>query len=72
MALQFALRRWQPINVTTEWLADALAEKISIIDWTVASQDVERSLNAAEKQSLKLWSKKFFLAKVAQLAATSA
>jgi predicted nucleotidyltransferase component of viral defense system len=69
--IQYGPWKDQPINVTTEWLAHALAEKISIIDWTVASQDVERFLNAAEKQSLKLWSEKFFLAKVAQLAATS-
>jgi predicted nucleotidyltransferase component of viral defense system len=69
--IQYGPWKDQPINVTTEWLTHALAEKISIIDWTVASQDVERFLNAAEKQSLKLWSEKFFLAKVAQLAATS-
>jgi predicted nucleotidyltransferase component of viral defense system len=66
--LQSALHQYGPwkdqtLNVTSEWVANALDAKIASIDWTAAAQDVERFLNAAEKQSLKLWSEKFFRSK---------
>jgi len=57
----------QALNVTSEWVVHALDAKIAGLDWTAAAQDVERFLNAAEKQSLKLWSEKFFRAKAQQM-----
>jgi predicted nucleotidyltransferase component of viral defense system len=74
--LQAALGQFGPwadksLNVDMEWLVDTLLEKITTIDWKAASEDVERFLNAAEKQSLTLWSERFFRAKVQQLASGS-
>jgi hypothetical protein len=43
-------------------------EKIASINWNAAAQDVERFLNTAEKQSLKLWNERFFRTKAEQLA----
>jgi hypothetical protein len=43
-------------------------EKIASINWNAAAQDVERFLNTAEKQSLKLWNERFFRTKMEQLA----
>lgn len=70
--LQNALRQHGPwagaeMVVDGSWLKDALAEKIRAVDWKAATQDVERFLGTAERESLKLWSEKFFLAKVEQL-----
>ncbi|MES1191370.1 MAG: nucleotidyl transferase AbiEii/AbiGii toxin family protein [Steroidobacter sp.] len=70
--LQAALQQYGPwkdqgINVTGDWFANALSEKIRTIDWIAAAADVERFLNTSEKQSLKLWSERFFLSKVEQL-----
>jgi predicted nucleotidyltransferase component of viral defense system len=60
---------WQGVqlDVDMNWLRQALAEKISQIDWVEAIQDVERFLNIAEKQSLKLWNERFFTSKVQSL-----
>lgn len=71
--LQAALRQYGPwkdqtIDVTSEWVITALSNKIAIIDWNATAQDVERFLSAAEKQSLKLWSERFFRSKVELLA----
>lgn len=70
--LKAALQQYGPwkdqgINVTGDWFANALSEKIRTIDWIAAAADVERFLNTSEKQSLKLWSERFFLSKVEQL-----
>lgn len=70
--LQAALQQYGPWKdttpvVTIDWLAAALLDKISSIDWKAAAQDVERFLNATEKHSLKLWSEKFFQSKIEQL-----
>lgn len=58
-------------NVSAQWLASALLTKIATIDWKAASQDVERFLNPVERQSLTLWSERFFRSKVEQLASVS-
>jgi len=70
--LQAALQQYGPwegerLNVDVEWLYKALSEKIATIDWEEAAQDVEYFLNVAEKQSLKLWSERFFQSKLQQL-----
>ncbi len=53
--------------IDTRWVVDKLKEKIATIDWKAAAADVERFLGPAERESLKLWSARFFSTKVAQL-----
>lgn len=64
---QYGPWKVQPLNVTSSWVMNTLNEKIATIDWLKATEDVERFLSTAEKQSLKLWSGKFFKSKVDQL-----
>ena len=64
---QYGPWKGQTLNATSEWVNQALNEKIASIDWKAAAQDVERFLSTAEKESLKLWSEKFFRSKVEQL-----
>jgi len=71
--LQSALNQSGPWKGTVsaidgQWLASRLNEKIATIDWKDAARDVERFLGTVERASLKLWSGKFFGAKVTQLA----
>jgi predicted nucleotidyltransferase component of viral defense system len=70
--LQAALHQYGPwkgqtIDVDTEWLIHTLLEKVTTIDWSEATQDVERFLSTAERESLKLWSNRFFTRKVESL-----
>ena len=70
--LQAALYQYGPwegqaIDIDAEWLERTLLEKVADIDWNEAIQDVERFLNIAEKESLKLWSNRFFTGKVESL-----
>ena len=55
------------LTVDIGWLKAALAEKVSSIDWQEAAKDVSPFLHAAEQQSLKLWSARFFNEKVGKL-----
>lgn len=57
----------QNIGVDMQWLKVALAEKIDGIDWKQASEDVAPFLRAAEQESLKLWSGRFFGDRLARL-----
>lgn len=61
--------RGQAISVDTPWLTDSLKTKIGSIDWSGAVDDVRRFLKPAEAKSLSLWSERFFLAKLDQVAA---
>ena len=70
--LQAALKQygpWQDQNLTinTNWLKDALKEKILSISWDEAKQDVERFLGDTERESLELWGLRFFQSKVDKL-----
>jgi predicted nucleotidyltransferase component of viral defense system len=56
-------------EVGAQWLVDRLNEKIATIDWKAAAADVERFLGPTERESLKLWSARFFSSKAAQLIA---
>ena len=72
--LQAALNQFGPWKgqqqvINTRWVVDKLNEKIPTIDWKAAAADVERFLGPAERESLKLWSARFFATKAAQLAA---
>jgi predicted nucleotidyltransferase component of viral defense system len=55
-------------KVTLSWVIDRLNDKIDTIDWSKAAADVERFVGSAERQSLKLWSTRFFRTKAASLA----
>lgn len=57
----------EDLVVDIAWLTAALDEKVSTIDWAEAAKDVSPFLRAAEQQSLKLWSERFFSDKVARL-----
>ena len=64
---QFGPWAEQSITVDSAWLRNAMLEKVAAIDWREAATDVERFLNATERQSLQLWSERFFRAKVENL-----
>jgi primosomal protein N'' len=63
---------WKDQNtvVSAQWLADALATKIKMINWLLAAQDVAPFLPASEQVSLSLWSERFFADKVSKLMQT--
>jgi len=61
---QFGPWAGQSLNVDNEWLRNILMEKVATIDWREAASDVERFLKTAERQSLQLWSERFFQTKV--------
>ena len=72
LLLQNALFQYGPwkgkdLAVDREWLVKALAEKISLIKWKDAAEDVERFLKPVEQKSLKLWSQKFYVSKLNKL-----
>lgn len=53
------------------WLVEAMTVKITSIQWSEAAADVTRFLRPTEAKSLSLWSERFFLAKLALLAANA-
>jgi hypothetical protein len=57
---QYGPWQGQPLILGADWLTQTLSAKVLEIDWKQAAQDVERFLSAAEKQSLGLWSERFF------------
>jgi len=62
---------WQgqdDLVVDIPWLKNVMQEKIDGIDWPEAAADVERFLKLGEVESLKLWSARFFSAKLNLLA----
>lgn len=65
--IQYGPWKGQEIEIDADWLNHTLLEKIAAIDWSEATQDVERFLSSAEKESLKLWSGRFFSNKVERL-----
>ena len=69
--IQYGPWKGQEIEIDADWLNHTLLEKVAAIDWSEATQDVERFLNTAEKESLKLWSSRFFNKKVERLSASA-
>ena len=69
--IQYGPWKGQEIEIDADWLNHTLLEKVAAIDWSEATQDVERFLNTAEKESLKLWSCHFFNKKVERLSASA-
>lgn len=67
--LQYALKQigpWQnqEINVTSQWLVQALNDKITTIDWQDAKRDAENFLRAHEREALNVWGNEFFLSTI--------
>lgn len=72
LLLQNALVQYGPwqgkdLDVDQDWLVNALAEKISSVEWKDAAVDVERFLKPVEQKSLSLWSERFFVSKLDRL-----
>ena len=61
--IQFGPWKEEDLNINKEWVKRELLKKISTINWAEATADVERFMNKTEKDSLKLWSEKFFTQK---------
>ncbi len=51
----------QSIPVTKTWLVKVMAQRINSISWDHMVQDVSPLLKPNEQESLRLWSKEFFL-----------
>ncbi len=72
--LQNALVQFGPwagqegLRVDMAWLKVAIQTKIDSIDWADAAADVERFLKPSEVLSLRLWSVRFFSARLNRLA----
>ncbi len=67
--LQYALEQigpWQnqKINVTSQWLVQALKDKITTINWQDAKKDAENFLRAHEREALKVWGDEFFISTI--------
>lgn len=67
--LQYALKQigpWQnqEINVTSQWLVQALNDKIITIDWQDTKRDAENFLRAHEREALNVWGNEFFLSTI--------
>ncbi len=58
----------QNIEVTPQWFLHELINKINAMDWDEAKQDVARFLRPRELATLELWSKEFFMSRLAKLA----
>ena len=70
--LQGALYQYGPwegqtLTIDKDWLISTLLEKVATVNWAEAAEDVARFLTAAERQSLRLWSERFFNKKVEDL-----
>lgn len=70
--LENALHQYGPwsgksIHIDHDWLNTALSERIRSIDWKKAAEDVAPFLPDAYQQSLRLWSRQFFIEKLETL-----
>ncbi len=62
---------WKDKQFTIDrmWLQAELRSKIESIDWPAAAEDVSRFLDEIQRESLRIWSTRFFISKADQLAA---
>jgi Nucleotidyl transferase AbiEii toxin, Type IV TA system len=73
--LEAALRQFGPwshdsgLSVTPQWLDSTVAAKIDTVNWNRAQSDVRPFLRSAEAASLRLWTIRFFKAKLSKLCA---
>ncbi|MCF7799778.1 nucleotidyl transferase AbiEii/AbiGii toxin family protein [Candidatus Babeliales bacterium] len=54
----------QNINISKDWLINALNKKIESINWDEAKFDAKNFLRVKDRDSLEVWGKDFFLAMV--------
>ena len=54
---------WQNKNVVVDkkWYVSKMSEKMHLIKWEDAKQDVSRFLKVSDQEGLKVWSQDFFL-----------
>jgi hypothetical protein len=57
----------QSIVVDKEWLLNELEQKIHLVNWKQAAEDIRRFVRAAEQPSLDLWSKELFFGQLEKL-----
>ena len=57
----------QKVLVDRDWLQTELRKKIESIDWGLAAEDVSRFLDPMQRESLRIWSTRFFISKLEQL-----
>ena len=62
---------WQGerIELSNEWLLQALRAKIESVDWKLARNDVQRFLPLSEQRGLEAWTEGLFLHQVERMAA---
>lgn len=65
--IQYGPWQGQALIIDVQWVKNELMTKISAINWKEAVADVERFMNKTEKDSLKLWSDRFFSQKAKSL-----
>ncbi|OGT31084.1 MAG: hypothetical protein A3E87_04160 [Gammaproteobacteria bacterium RIFCSPHIGHO2_12_FULL_35_23] len=60
---------WQnkQIKITKEWVITELKQKTNTVDWQKAAMEMQRFIEAKYKDTLSLWGRKFFLAKIQKL-----
>jgi len=51
----------QELQISDDWLINALNEKIATINWNNAKKDAENFLRLRERESLDIWDKDFFI-----------
>ena len=57
-------------TIDIQWIVEQLQKKIAAIDWKAAVADVERFIPLPDRQSLSLWSTRFFSTRAARLTST--
>ena len=65
--VQYGPWQGQDLHVDREWLVKALGDKIALINWKEAAEDVQRFLKPVEQSSLKLWNERFYMSKLEKL-----
>jgi predicted nucleotidyltransferase component of viral defense system len=55
------------LSIDQDWVISALYKKIASINWQDAVADVAPFMKVVDQNSLKLWSKKFFISKLKKL-----
>ena len=54
-------------EINGSWVREEICKKIEQIDWREIKRDVSRFLRAGQKESVKVWSRDFFMAKTKKL-----
>lgn len=57
----------QKVTVTKKWYLEEMEKKINAVDWDIALQDISRFLKPKDLAPLEIWSKDFFLDRLAKM-----